>query len=58
VAGEITTGGYKFHYAVRTEQPCAYNSQVGLRRLVANPRRRVLLLLVRAKRLTAVAGTN
>jgi hypothetical protein len=36
----------------------AYNSPVGLRRLVANPRRQVLLLSVRAKRLTAVAGTN
>ena len=34
----------------------AYNSQVGLRRLVANPRRRVLLLLARF--LTAAAGTN
>jgi len=36
----------------------AYTSQVGLRRLYTNPRRRVLLLLVRAKRLTAAADPN
>jgi len=36
----------------------AYTSQVGLRRLYTNPRRRVSLPLVRAKRLTAAADPN